>query len=154
MEVIQGVIDALGSIPASAWGAIGAALGISVILEGLKHKLSLQSDKVITFLLGALSFMAAAIDYLTQASLANPTILGQETVAIVGLATILYRYVVKPLTNLVKDAKEYRQRKDRIAESGEADIQDQNLIPLDEVEPQIPLIDEAESVEPVKSADF
>lgn len=153
MDFLQNIVDAFSSIPMSAWEAIGAALGISVLLQGLKNWLSLQSDKVITFLLGSLSFVAAAIDYLSQAAMSNPAVLGQDTAAIVGLSTILYRYIVKPTSNLISDAREYRARKERLAVE-DTPIEKQNLVPLDDVQVQVPVADQAESVDPVSPADF
>lgn len=145
--MLQTILDTLTNIPDSVWQAIGVALGISVLLQGLKNWLSLQSDKVITFLLTALAFISASIDYLSQAALVNPTVLGQDTVALVGLSTLLYRYAVKPLTNLIGDAKEYRARKERVAEVAVVE----ELIPIESVEPLViaPDPDAPEAVEPV-----
>lgn len=143
--MLQTLLDTITNIPDSVWQAIGVALGISVLLQGLKNWLSLQSDKVITFLLTALAFISASIDYLSQAALVNPSVLGQDTVALVGLSTLLYRYAVKPLTNLIGDAKQYRARKERVA------VTTEELIPIESVQPlvAVPDADVPVAIEPV-----
>lgn len=142
---MESIVDFFSQVPPSTYEAIGTALGISVLLQGFKKWLQLQSPKVITFLLTALSFLATAIDYLSQSVASNPSLMGQRTMVIVGLTNILYHYIVKPTTNLVSDAKEYRLRKDRLAEGA---IENQDLL----VPTIAPNPDEPEAVEPVTPA--
>lgn len=106
-QILNNILNA----PTEVWIAIGGMIGVSAILQGLKHWFSLQSDKVITALLTALSFVAATFDYLNQAVATNPSILGAKTAAIVGGATVSYRFVVKPFSKLLEDAKAERERK-------------------------------------------
>lgn len=105
----------LSSIPEGAYYALVAGLVVSLLLQFFKKWLQLQSDKVITFLLMCFSFASVAIDQLTNAVAQNPQALGGKTFLIMGIATTLYRYLVKPASTLVSDAKEYRLRKERLA---------------------------------------
>lgn len=109
MELIKEIID---HIPNSAYLAILGAGVVSVLLQLTKQWLSLQSDKIITFLLGVFSFLVVSIDYVTQAVAQSPAVLGQRTATIMGVTQLVYRYAVKPGYNVVKDAKEYRARKE------------------------------------------
>lgn len=101
--------ELLNSIPNSAYYVALASLIISVLLQKFKGWFNLKSDKVVTFLFMALSFLTVAIDYLVSAASANPTILGERTFVIMGVATVIYRYLVKPMSLLVNDAKLARQ---------------------------------------------
>lgn len=105
MEIITNV---LSEVPTGAYLASGGALAVSLLLEALKKWTNLQSDKMITFLLMALSFGASALEYLMTAIAANPGILGTHTAVLMGLATVLYRYIVKPSRTLLQDAKAFR----------------------------------------------
>lgn len=97
------------SIPSSTWQVIGAALGLSSLLQALKHyffkKLSPHAIMSITTVL---AFLASALQYWVNAAKSNPTILGQHTAVLVGLMTLAYRYAVSPTYNLLLDAKTYR----------------------------------------------
>lgn len=93
---------------------IAAAGGVSVVLQLAKKWLSLQSEKVVNFLLAVFSFIPVAVQYVIQAAQQNPAILGQRTAVIMGLSTVLYHQLVKPTTNLLKDAKAERERRERV----------------------------------------
>lgn len=97
------------SIPSSTWAVIGAAIGLSGLLQALKHfffsKLSPQSLMALTTLF---AFLASAVQYADSAVKANPTVLGQHTAALLGAMTLSYRYVVAPGYKLLLDAKTYR----------------------------------------------
>lgn len=144
---MDSVLELLNNIPTGTYEAIGAALGISVLLQGIKKWLSIQSDKVVAFLLSGLSFITVAIDYLMQAVHTNPSILGQQSVTIVGLSTILYRFMIKPASTLVADAKEYRLSKARLANEA---VENQDLL----VDLVAPVASQPEPIEPVKPDDF
>lgn len=108
------VVHAWQSIPHSFWVALGASGIISVVLQFIKHWLEELSPKVLMTLLTTFSFGAAAINYLLGNASTNPTLLGQQTASLVGLATILYRFVIGPGTKLMVDAKAERARQDAL----------------------------------------
>lgn len=97
------------SIPASTWQVLGAALGLSGLLQALKHyffkKFSPQSLMALTTLF---AFLGSFVQWATQAVHSNPTVLGQHTAALLGAMTLSYRYVVAPGYKLLLDAKTYR----------------------------------------------
>lgn len=97
------------SIPASTWQVLGAALGLSGLLQALKHyffsKLSAHALMTLTTLF---AFLASAAQWALQTVHTNPTVLGQHTAVLVGAMTLAYRYVVAPGYTLLLDAKNYR----------------------------------------------
>lgn len=101
------------SIPwATVRDAVIAAGGVSVAVQVFKKWLALQSEKVITFLVGVVSFIAVGINYLMGAAAQNPMILGQRTAALVGLATLIYQAPgigIKTLSGILRDAKTLRE---------------------------------------------
>jgi len=135
--------EILNNVPAGTGYAVLAGFGVSLALQLLKKWLALQSEKVINFLLGVLSFVAVAIQYLTATISQNPSVLGTRTTAVVtaALAAYHFKYLgVKDLTHLLRDAKAYRQRKDRVAEAGFVPAGDKDMVkevPLDTVQPQV-----------------
>lgn len=85
---MNALMDFIHAIPDPAWTLLISAV-VSMILQGIKKWLDVQSDKVITFILTALSFAGSAIEYYASTASQNPTILGQKTVVIVGSATLI-----------------------------------------------------------------
>lgn len=111
---MENISDVVNNIPTSTYTALGltlAAAGVSILLQLLKKWLSLQSDKVITILFIGLSFATAALDYLLSNASDNPKVLALRTFFLAGLATPIYRFLVKPATQLLVDAKIERERK-------------------------------------------
>lgn len=114
---MEQITTLLNAIPDGTFYVVAVGLVVSILLQVFKHWLQLQSDKVITFLLMCLSFISVAIDFLTQTVAQNPTAMGAKTFLIMGVSTTLYRYIVKPVTGIVQDAKVYRDGKVKAAES-------------------------------------
>lgn len=110
---MQEVINSLTNIPTEVWAFLGAALGVSVLLQKLKTWLSMQSDKVVTFWLALLSAVPAVIDFINSNSTQLAMIV-PHTATIAGAATFIYRYVTKPATNLLNDAKLERERREAV----------------------------------------
>lgn len=111
MSVIADIVNYVQSVPGEVWAAIGTMIGISAILQKIKTWFSLQSDKVITFVLSVLSFVPVVIDYINSQIAANPAVIAPRTLAIMGGATAAYRYIIKPATRLLQDAKIERERR-------------------------------------------
>lgn len=108
---MEALISFLVGIPQEVWIVLAEAVGVSALLQAFKHWLSLQSEKFIVFLLGALSFLTSVFDYISQQTAQDPTILGPNTLMIMGLATAVYRYGVKPTSNLLSDVRAFRAQK-------------------------------------------
>lgn len=104
------------SIPASSWNALFAfLLGSTVVataLQVVKHWFNLSGKKLISFLLGLFSFLAAGSNFLISSSVQNPNALGRNTATILAIAFFVHRFAVSPLyekiTTLVNDANNYR----------------------------------------------
>lgn len=154
---MDSIVNVITDIPDGAYLAAAGGLGVSLLLEGFKKWLALQSDKIITFLLAAFSFMASAAEYLMTAVAENPTVLGEHTLVLAGSATILYRYVVKPGKLLLQDARAFRSSNvqnttaalsampiDSVLQSG---IEDETAEYIDDLAP-------ADAVAPVAESEF
>lgn len=105
---MQDLLNNLQNIDPGVLAALAGVVGVSIAVQLIKHYLALTNPKIITAVLGAFSFAAGVVQYISQAAAQNPSILGQKTLAIAGGATFAYRFVIKPLTNLLSDAKAQR----------------------------------------------
>lgn len=105
------ILQIFTSVPESVWLAVGGAVGVSLIVQPLKRWLGLQSDKVVLFLTSTVAFAGVAVEYLLSAAAENPTILGQRTAVILGISQLAYRFLIKPSSNLLADAKAERERR-------------------------------------------
>lgn len=99
-------------IPAETWAFLGSSLGVSVIMQGLKHWLDEQVDPrwlitITTLLSGLAACLVFVINGLTQ----NPMLLGSDTATILGITTLLYRFAVAPAYGFLLDVHEYQTSK-------------------------------------------
>jgi hypothetical protein len=121
METVQHLINFVANQPTSTWTTVlsylAASTLVATVLQVVKHKFSIaNAKKLVTVLLGVLSFVTAFADYLISTTAQNPTALGRNTAAIVAGAVFVHRFAVSPLynkvvvslTSLVKDANAYR----------------------------------------------
>jgi hypothetical protein len=112
LNAISGFVNHLPTYAHLIAPWIGGGALASVVLQWLKHKLSLESPRVLVFMLGVLSFSEAAIQYITNQAAQNPAVLGKNTAALVGLATAIYRlpmFGVKDVHQLISDAQTQRK---------------------------------------------
>lgn len=117
MDQLTNVLNALLSIPSVVWVTVLGAAGVSVATQVIKKLLSLESEKMVMTIFTAISFAASGLDYILSSHNLPPTILGVNTVAIMGVATPLYIYAIKPLSQFIVDVKAYRsQIADKVAE--------------------------------------
>jgi hypothetical protein len=87
---MNAILTIYHAIPGDAWAAVGAAiLSIGIVQKAKKW---ISSERVIMTLLTALSALAGAVPYFLSSAAAHPTILGQYTLTMVGLSTLLYKY--------------------------------------------------------------
>lgn len=118
---MQAVINFFINQPTDVYTTLLAYLGgstaVATVLQVIKHKFSFAEAKgLVTFMLALLSFVAAFADYLVQATSQNPTVLGQHTAIIAGVAVFVHRFAVSPIYGKVvngiggvlKDAAAYR----------------------------------------------
>ncbi len=112
------IAQQIATVPDSVWVIIGGVLGLSALQQAIKHKVDGLSERTNTLMSVSFAALLASSDYLTSAAAQNPTVLGPETAAILGVMTVTYRYIVKPFYNLLIDAQELRQKRtaDRQAE--------------------------------------
>lgn len=103
------IVNLLQYVPAETWTALGASLGISVVVQMLKHWIDGLGQKTLVTLVGIFAFIASVAEYLLSVAAQNPAILGAETATLVGLSTLVYRFLVAPVYNLLLDAKAYRE---------------------------------------------
>lgn len=102
MNLVHEVISYLVNQPASTWTTLGSYLAGSTLVAGLlqvvKHKFNFaDAQKLVTFMLGFFSFLAAFADYLLQANATNPLpTLGRTTGLLIGGAVLVHRYAVSP----------------------------------------------------------
>lgn len=105
---MQSIINFFHSVPVGFWAFLAGSGIVSGGLQLIKHYFSLQQDKVITTVLGVLSFVIVVVDNFLSATKANPSLLGVRTASIVGGASLFYRYALKPFYNLLLDARALR----------------------------------------------
>lgn len=102
---IQTIIN---SVPPELWAALFAGGGVSIAAQFGKKVLSLESPKVIMLLTTVLSALAAFIPVLLSAASANPGLLGKHAIEIIGVATLLYRYVIQPFDGFLVNYKQFK----------------------------------------------
>lgn len=110
MDILAQAITYILGTPTGIIVLILGAGGVSVLTQVSKRLLKLEKDneKLIMFIFMLISFSASGLEYLLSAHNLPPTILGVNMGLIMGVATPLYIYAVKPLTLLINDAKIYR----------------------------------------------
>lgn len=119
-DIAVQVINALTSPTASTvYAYLGGSTLVAAVVQLVKHKFidnPGEAKKLITFLLGFFSFIAAFADFIVQTTAQNPLALGRNTAFIVSGAVFIHRFAVSPvyskivlgLTSLVADATAYR----------------------------------------------
>jgi hypothetical protein len=123
LDQISTFLNHLPSLLQAAAPWLGGGLLATGVVQFLKKKLSLESDKVLMTLLFSTSFVEVAVNYLNSQVSQNPTVLGQRTAAIAGIATALYRLAVKPASNILTDAKALRDAQANHAEVHEHSVE-------------------------------
>lgn len=109
------ILDAIKyvtSMPPEVWQAIGAMVGVTVLLQKLKKWLAIQSRTLITFVLAVLSFIPVVIDYINAHIATNPSVLAPRTILIMGGATTIYNTIGRWVIGVLTDAKALREQRD------------------------------------------
>lgn len=140
MDTMQNFVNVIINQPTSTWTTLGAYLGgstiVATVLQLVKHKFSITDrKKLVTFLLGAFSFLAALGDFVISTANQSPKALGSHTAIILGGAVLVHRFMVSPvyhkvvvsLKSLVDDAKAYRAATTPPAEVSEASAEPQQF---------------------------
>jgi hypothetical protein len=98
MNVLERILGVFAEFPWLALvGFLAVGLIVAITLQVIKHLRNIEDKKLITFLLGLLSFLPAFLDYVINLTAQNPTVLGSLTAKIVMAATFMHRFVVSPL---------------------------------------------------------
>lgn len=136
-QTINLINDNLSSIIA----VLVAAGIVSTVTQGFKKWLSLENPKVIMFLTVTLSFLATVIPFIISAAGKDPTLLGSHTLEVIGAATFIYRYAVKPLSDFLVNYKDFRKSTattnvvDPVAIPVAASVAPVQLTPIEQVAP-------------------
>jgi hypothetical protein len=88
---------------------LGGGVGVTLVAQIIRKLAgsNLKSKHVIRFMVGALSFGAAGLQYVTSLKGLPPTVLGVSAPAIYGFSQLAYQYVIKTTGFLEQvDAKE------------------------------------------------
>lgn len=111
---MEDIFTILSAVPNGAVYALALSLLIPLLVQSVKKRLDVQSDKVITTLVGLFSFAGVAIEGLISATAVNPTMLGKDTFMVVGIISFVYRFLIKPASKFTNDVREFRERKVRL----------------------------------------
>lgn len=104
-------LDALTRVAetiANNWPLIVAALGLSAFQVKINKWFNLQSDRLKVTITGVLSVLGAGIPLALGWLSSNPEFLGAYSAVVFSTMTFAYRFVIKPTTCLIEDAKNYR----------------------------------------------
>lgn len=111
----QQVLHFLNAVPGGAWAAILSSPFLSGALQGIKHWLSVQNEKLMLGIVTVICFLAGVAYYLHQTYPSNPMIVGAYT-AILGFTTQPFYYLfIKPFYKKATD-------KTALAAIGEQDL--------------------------------
>ena len=102
-------VNLLQHIPSDTWSLLATGAGVSVVAQFILRWFESLSPRGKVFVVGALSFIGSAIQYLASAAASDPAVLGAYTAQVLGFATIFYRVVVQPFSNLLTEAKSFRE---------------------------------------------
>lgn len=105
VSVFTNIVSAFLSVPPEVYVTILGAGVVSVIVQILKKVLKLDSEKVVVTVFAAVAFAASGLEYLITAAELSPMFLGANTALLMGIATPLYRFVIKPLSLLISQYK-------------------------------------------------
>lgn len=100
-------IDALNQLLSSAWPLIAGAGGVSAVTQIVKKLLSLENAKVIQVVFATVAFLATAGEYLLVNHNMPASIFGLSTAALMGVATPIYFYVIKPLDTFITQVRNF-----------------------------------------------
>lgn len=113
------------TIPTNTYKEIGTFLlssaAISVLLQTIKKKYGVTDSRIIISILGSMSFVVSlASDFLSKVA-QNPTLLGDHTLEVMSIATIIYHFSVSPIykriVQLLEDANTYLETGDLTGKS-------------------------------------
>lgn len=102
------IINFLSTIPPDVWTGLFAASGLPVLIEGIKKWFSLQSPRVIMTVTATLAFATAVLPFVIATAGQNFMALGPKWVAVIGIATLAYRFVIQPLSAALSNSKAYK----------------------------------------------
>jgi hypothetical protein len=120
-------------------GFVLSGAGVTFIAQWLKKMGKLESEKVIQFVVIALSVASAILQYTISNSNESMTVLGINTATIVGVAQALYLYLLKPISNFVdKVNMQYEQNLKAITAKQPLEQQPVATLAAETTQPQSP----------------
>lgn len=102
------LLNFIGTVPPDVWVALFAASGLPILIQKIKTWVGLQNPKVIMTVTATLSFATAVIPFILVTAGQNLATLGPRWVAVIGIATLAYRYVIQPATAFLVNYKSYK----------------------------------------------
>lgn len=111
LDVLTWVVSIPTLLPPEAWAVLGSAIGVSVVMQTIKSKLEMTNPKTIVLVTTILSLVVTAFAMFISNAEANPQLLGEYTTATLGIATIVYRYLVQPSYAFLLDVREFQESK-------------------------------------------
>ena len=103
--------------------------GVSTLTQFGKKLLKLENERIVQILFATVAFAAAALQYLLSSKNLPPSILGVHTATLIGVATPLYFFAIKPANNFISDFKSFRQTQPSTPATG-ADVATVDTSPL------------------------
>lgn len=112
LHLLNWIISIPSMMPADGWALLGSALGVSVVMQALKHWIDDEVDpRIIVTLTTILSGIGASLVFVISQLSQNPTVLGSDTATILGIATLLYRFFISKAYGFLLNVKAYQQNK-------------------------------------------
>lgn len=96
------------AIPTDFWALLLGGTAVSVFAKFLTHAFGLNSRKVVTTLVAALSFALPALQFLISTQAGGFLMLVPHSAEIFAFATLAYNFLVKDLYVFLKQVKAYQ----------------------------------------------
>jgi hypothetical protein len=107
MNFLDQIVTFYNNLPPGFWELVLGAAGVSAITQVIKRLLALKNEKVVQVLFATVAFLATCGQYLFVDHNMPASIFGLSTAALMGVATPLYFYIIKPLDSFVRAVKAY-----------------------------------------------
>jgi len=98
------------AIPPQTWLALLGAVGVTGVTQFLKKIFAIESKKIVQSIVMFVSLATAGVQYFLSQTNLPATILGVRTATLMGLATTVYIYALKPLSEFWVSYKAFKLR--------------------------------------------
>lgn len=108
------ILQAIQNMPPEVWELVVGGVLMSPMLQGIKHKLSVQSDKVMFTLTTLTALVISAGVYISSTVTTEPWIVAVQATLVSFSSQPVYFFVVKPVykwwMSIIADADKERSR--------------------------------------------